>query len=194
MKKYALLSVYDKTGILPLARNLTNKGYTILSSGGTYRAINDEIPVTEIAEYTGFPEILGGRVKTLHPKIHGGILAKRNDSEHKKELSRFEISKIDIVVVNLYPFKETIKIPDISYEKVIEQIDIGGVALIRAAAKNNMFVSVLTSPKQYDEFIKILDTDKLNSNYRIQLASEAFMKTSEYDKIIMEWINIKKGL
>jgi len=149
MAPTALLSVSDKEGLLPLAQGLLAQGYLLISSGGTASALAAaSLPVTRVAEVTGAPEILGGRVKTLHPRIHGGILAKRGDPTHQRDLEAQGIDPIDVVVVNLYPFQRTVAKPGVSWEEAIEQIDIGGPAMVRAAAKNLALVAVLTNPAQ----------------------------------------------
>jgi phosphoribosylaminoimidazolecarboxamide formyltransferase/IMP cyclohydrolase len=186
---YALLSVSNKEGIIPLADALIEQGYQLLSSGGTAKVLIEEgIPVTKVSEYTGSPEILSGRVKTLHPKIHGGILAKRGDPLHDIDLKANSIGLIDVVVVNLYPFKETVAKPDVTWDKAIENIDIGGPTMVRSAAKNHSYVSILTNPNQYKGFIKALRETKL-SDLRPKLALEAFKHTAEYDSAISKWID-----
>ena len=148
---YALLSVSNKEGIVEFARSLVGFGYTLISSGGTHKVISEaNIPVMKVSEYTGSPEILSGRVKTLHPKIHGGILARRGDPNHTIDMKSNGIEFIDIVAVNLYPFKETIAKPDVTWDEAIENIDIGGPTMVRSAAKNNAHVSILTDQKNYD--------------------------------------------
>ncbi len=185
---YALLSVSNKEGIVEFARSLVDYGYTIISSGGTHKVIGEAgIPVTKVSEYTESPEILGGRVKTLHPKVHGGILAKRGDLDHDMDREVNGIGLIDIVAVNLYPFQETVAKPDVTKEEAIENIDIGGPSMIRSAAKNHANVSVLTNPTQYDEFIVALDEGKV-SKLRSRLALEAFKHTAEYDAAISNWM------
>ena len=189
---YALLSVSDKTGIVDFARELVGAGYTLISSGGTHKVISEaDIPVMKVSEYTGSPEILGGRVKTLHPKIHGGILAKRGDPNHAIDMKSNGIEPIDIVAVNLYPFKETIAKPDVTWDKAIENIDIGGPTMVRSAAKNHAYVSILTNPKQYDEFVVALDQGKV-SELRPRLAQEAFNHTAEYDTAINNWMKLNQ--
>ena len=186
---YALLSVSNKEGIIPLADALVEQGYQLLSSGGTAKALMEEgVPVTKVSDYTGSPEILSGRVKTLHPKIHGGILAKRGDPLHDIDLKSNSIGLIDVVVVNLYPFKETVAKPGVTWDKAIENIDIGGPTMVRSAAKNHAHVSILTNPNQYNRFIKALKETKL-SELRPQLALEAFKHTAEYDSAISKWID-----
>ena len=188
---YALLSVSNKEGIIPLADALIEQGYQLLSSGGTAKVLIEEgIPVTKVSEYTGSPEILSGRVKTLHPKIHGGILARRGDPNHDIDREANGIELIDIVAVNLYPFKETIAKPDVTWDKAIENIDIGGPTMVRSAAKNHAHVSILTNPSQYDEFVVALDEGKV-SKLRPKLALEAFQHTAEYDTAISQWMFMK---
>ena len=185
---YALLSVSNKEGITDLARSLVDYGYTIISSGGTHKVISEaDIPVMKVSEYTGSPEILGGRVKTLHPKVHGGILARRGDPLHDIDRNANGIGLIDVVAVNLYPFKETIAKSDVTWDDAIENIDIGGPTMVRSAAKNHKDVSILTSPNQYDEFLVALDQGKV-SELRPRLAQEAFQHTAEYDTAISNWM------
>jgi phosphoribosylaminoimidazolecarboxamide formyltransferase/IMP cyclohydrolase len=156
-KKYALLSVYNKKDIDSLANKLIENDYFIISSGGTYNFLKKNIDSTfhdkivQVDELTGFPEVLNGRVKTLQPQIHAGILADRNNENHNNDLTKHNINKIDLVVVNLYPFQEVVSKKH-TYDEAIENIDIGGVALIRAAAKNNRYVSVFTDPEDYNLF------------------------------------------
>ena len=185
---YALLSVSNKEGIVDFARSLVGFGYTLISSGGTHKVISEaNIPVMKVSEYTGSPEILSGRVKTLHPKIHGGILARRGDPNHTIDMKSNGIEFIDIVAVNLYPFKETIAKPDVTWDEAIEKIDIGGPTRVRSAAKNNAHVSILTNPSQYDEFVVALDQGKV-PELRPRLAQEAFNHTAEYDTAISQWM------
>ncbi len=192
MAPIALLSVSNKEGLLPLAKALLkDHGFQILSSGGTAKLLEEHgLQVTRVADFTNSPEILGGRVKTLHPKIHGGILAKRNDQSHKAELKEHNLSLIDLVVVNLYPFQKTIDDPNVQWDKAIENIDIGGPAMIRAAAKNHANVSVLTNPNQYESFLEVLSKDDKNllEETRKRLAVEAFECTSSYDIAISKWM------
>jgi len=185
---YALLSVSNKEGITDFARSLVGYGYTLISSGGTHKVIAEaDIPVTKVSEYTGSPEILGGRVKTLHPKIHGGILSKRGDPNHDIDLKANNIGLIDIVAVNLYPFKETVAKPDVTWNQAIENIDIGGPTMVRSAAKNHAHVSILTNPSQYADFLYALDQGTVKQ-LRPQLALEAFRHTAEYDTAISTWM------
>ena len=189
---YALLSVSDKSGITVLARGLIEVGYKIISSGGTYAALQAEgIPAMRVSDYTGSPEILDGRVKTLHPKIHGGILAQRGNSSHDLDLKVNRIEHIDIVVVNLYPFKQTIEKEGVTFEEAIENIDIGGPSMVRSAAKNHKHVSVLTNPNQYGMFIDVLKNNLVSvklEDMRPHLAQAAFLHTAEYDHNISNWI------
>ena len=191
MNYYALLSVSDKTGIVDFAEGLIRAGYTLISSGGTHSVIAAEgIPVTKVSDYTGSPEILNGRVKTLHPKIHGGILAQRGNPKHDLDREANEIGLIDIVAVNLYPFKESVVKPDVTLEDAIENIDIGGPSMVRSAAKNFKDVAVLTNPHQYGIY---LDSIKGNisikpETLRKQFMLEAFRHTAEYDTAISRWM------
>jgi len=188
---YALLSVSNKNGIVDFARSLVGIGYTLISSGGTHAVIQAEgIPVTKVSEYTGSPEILNGRVKTLHPKIHGGILAQRGNPVHDLDRNANGIGLIDIVAVNLYPFKETVAKPDVTLADAIENIDIGGPSMVRSAAKNYRDVAVLTNPGQYGIY---LDSIKGNisikpETLRKQFMLEAFKHTAEYDAAISTWM------
>ena len=188
---YALLSVSNKVGIVDFARSLVDFGYTIISSGGTHAVIQVEgIPVTKVSDYTGSPEILNGRVKTLHPKIHGGILAQRGNPVHDMDRNANEIGLIDIVAVNLYPFKETVAKPDVTMAEAIENIDIGGPSMVRSAAKNYKDVAVMTNPHQYGIY---MDSIKGNlsikpETLREQFMIEAFRHTAEYDTTINRWM------
>ena len=191
MNYYALLSVSDKTGIIDFGEGLVRAGYTLISSGGTHAVLQAEgIPVMRVSDYTGSPEILDGRVKTLHPKIHGGILAQRGNSSHDLDLKVNRIELIDIVAVNLYPFKETVAKPDVTFEEAIENIDIGGPSMVSSAAKNFKDVAVLTNPGQYGIY---LDSIKGNisikpETLRKQFMLEAFRHTAEYDATISSWM------
>ena len=191
MNYYALLSVSDKTGIVDFAEGLIRAGYTLISSGGTHAVIQAEgIPVMRVSDYTGSPEVLDGRVKTLHPKIHGGILAQRDNPSHDLDRKVNRIELIDIVAVNLYPFKETVAKPDVTFEEAIENIDIGGPSMVRSAAKNFKDVAVLTNPHQYGIY---LDSIKGNisikpETLRKQFMLEAFRHTAEYDATISSWM------
>lgn len=189
MNKLALISVYDKTNIFKLAEALTRQEYKILSTGGTAKLLKDSgIEATEISNVTGFPEIFGGRVKTLHPVINGGILMRRDVDNDLREAKENNIFPIDVVCVNLYPFKEVTGNPDVAMNEAIENIDIGGPSLVRAAAKNYKFVSVLTNPKQYDNFITELQDKELSLETRKKLALEAFSHTANYDSYIANFL------
>jgi len=188
MAPTALLSVSDKQGIVELARGLVGKGYRLLSSGGTARTLAEAgLPVTPVAEHTGAPEILGGRVKTLHPRIHGGILARRDDPSHRQDLDRQAIELIDVVVVNLYPFTRVVADPGVSWSTAVENIDIGGPAMVRAAAKNHQDVAVLTDPDQYAPFLAALAAGGVDAELRRRLALDAFRHTAAYDAAISSW-------
>ena len=191
----ALLSVSDKTGIVGLARTLSEMGVEILSSGGTASALTEAgIHVTAVADVTGAPEILGGRVKTLHPKIHGGILADRRRPEHIKEIDLYGIEPIDLVVCNLYPFEQTVAHPSTSGDAALEQIDIGGPAMVRAAAKNHPSVAVVVSPDRYESVLDELRTSgDVSDETRKALAREAFRHTASYDAAIARWLSRGEG-
>ena len=186
----ALLSVSNKTGIVELAKFLHEIGVEIISTGGTMQAIRDAgIPVTYVSDVTGFPEIMDGRVKTLNPKIHGGILAVRSNPEHMAALAKHEIKPIDLVVVNLYPFKETIAKPGVTEAEAIENIDIGGPAMVRASAKNFRDVIIVTNPARYSSLMAMLSQHgDAYITTRKTLAKEAFNHTSEYDAAITAYL------
>lgn len=192
--KYALLSVSDKAGIVEFAKILAQFGYNILATGKTAQLLSEnKVPNTEISDFTGFPEIFEGRVKTLHPKVFGGILM-RNEENDINQAKQNSIFPIEIVCVNLYPFKETIKKENVSLEQIIENIDIGGPSLLRAAAKNYKYVSVLTSPNQYRDFIEKLNNNSLDEPYRLNLAYQAFSHTADYDVSIANYFEKEFGL
>ena len=189
MAPTALLSVSNKQGLVPLAQGLLDAGYRLMSSGGTASALLAAgLPVTKVAEHTGAPEILGGRVKTLHPRIHGGILARRSEPAHQADLAAQGIDPIDVVVVNLYPFRETVADPAVAFDTAIENIDIGGPAMVRAAAKNHADVAVLTSPAQYEGFLAALKAGAVDQALRRSLALAAFQHTADYDSAISTWL------
>lgn len=189
--KYALISVSDKAGVVDFGRELSQLGYEILSTGGTARSLEEAgVPVKSVSEITGFPEILEGRLKTLHPKIHGGILGKREDETHRQQMSDHEISPIDLVVVNLYPFAQTIAKEGVTRAEAIENIDIGGPTMVRAAAKNYQDVGVIVNPARYEEVIKELkEKGSLSSETKFKLAVEAFTHTAEYDSVISGYLS-----
>jgi len=193
--KRALISVYDKTGIVEFAKGLASLGFEIISTGGTFAALKEAgINVIGISDVTGFPECLDGRLKTLHPKIHGGILAMRDNPAHMEQIDRLGIETIDIVAVNLYPFKQTVRNPGVNPEEAIEQIDIGGPAMLRAAAKNFRDVTVLTDPEDYTPVL-----DELQKNGRVsyetnqKLSAKVFMLTADYDASIAAYMKRLSG-
>jgi len=188
--KRALVSVYDKTDIIDLAKFLVQQGIELISSGGTQKLLQENrINTCQVSEITNFPEILEGRVKTLHPKIFGGILAKGNPT-HQQQLQEHDIERIDLVVVNLYPFEATIKNEDCTLDEAIEKIDIGGPSLIRAAAKNYHYTTVITSPEQYRELIEELDHNegKTSLEFRHKCAVRAFQNVARYNTIIAQYL------
>jgi phosphoribosylaminoimidazolecarboxamide formyltransferase / IMP cyclohydrolase len=190
--KRALLSVSDKTGIAEFARRLNELRVEIISTGGTAALLKSEsIPVVEIEKFTGFPEILGGRLKTLHPKVHGGLLYVRTDPIHQEQLAKNGIQPIDLVVVNLYPFEQTIRKPDIKLEDAIEQIDIGGPSMLRSAAKNYRFVTTVSDPQDYETVLEELQTHAGETTLalREQLAIKVFLLTARYDSSIAVYLN-----
>jgi phosphoribosylaminoimidazolecarboxamide formyltransferase/IMP cyclohydrolase len=190
--KRALISVSDKTGIVDLARTLDEFHVEIISTGGTAKALRDSgIAVTDISDLTGFPEMMDGRVKTLHPKVHGGLLAIRDNPKHLAAMQEHDIQSIDMVVVNLYPFVETIRREGVTRDEAIEQIDIGGPAMIRSAAKNAADVAVVVSPSRYDEIIEELQTHQgaLSQPTRERLAIEAFQLTAVYDAMVSAYLS-----
>ncbi|HXG36769.1 MAG TPA: bifunctional phosphoribosylaminoimidazolecarboxamide formyltransferase/IMP cyclohydrolase [Dehalococcoidia bacterium] len=185
----ALISVSDKTGINGFAFQLAELGYDIYSTGGTQKALAEVgLPVHSISALTGFPEILDGRVKTLHPLVHGGILARRDKPEHLEELKRNQIPPIDLVCVNLYPFVETVSRPDVTLEEALENIDIGGPALLRAAAKNFPHVLVVVDPADYDAVIDLLRQGEAPQEVRQGLAAKAFQHVASYDTAIAQYL------
>src|SRR5438034_1334263 len=181
----ALLSVSDKRGIVEFARALAGLGWEIVSTGGTADALRaGGVPVTPIEQVTGFPEIMDGRVKTLHPKVHGGLLARRANPGDRAALAEHGITPIDLVVVNLYPFRETVAKPGVSFEQAIEQIDIGGPSMLRSAAKNHQDVLVVVDPDDYPVVIAALKADKLTPGLRRRLAAKVFGHTAAYDAVL----------
>lgn len=190
MKKRALLSVSDKQGILQFAKELEKLGYEILSTGGTMKHLADNgVAVTAVDEVTGFPEIMEGRVKTLNPLIHGGLLAKRDDDTHVAQMEEHHIQPIDVVCVNLYPFKETISKPDVTTEDAIENIDIGGPAMLRASAKNHAYVTVIVDAADYEQVLAELSADgETTLETRRRLAAKVFRHTAAYDALISGYL------
>ena len=187
----AIISLSDKSEIKLILKTLKKYKIKVISSGGTSKEIRRlGYKCTEISEYTKSDEILDGRVKTLHPKLYAGILSKRNNKKHKKELKKNNYDEIDLIIVNFYPFEETSKVTK-SIEKLVEKIDIGGPTLVRAAAKNYRYTTILTSPSQYKEFILELDKNKGSTSleFRKKLSQEAFNLTAYYDSVISEYLN-----
>lgn len=191
----ALLSVSDKTGIVDFARALVDRGVELVSTGGTYRVLREAgLPAIEVAELTGFPECLDGRVKTLHPYIHAGLLARRDDDAHMQTLTEFGITPIDIVVVNLYPFKQTILRDGVTRAEAVENIDIGGPTMLRAAAKNYQDVAVLTDPTDYGLILRqLIETGSIDIDTKFYLMHKVFMHTAAYDALIADYLRQQRG-
>ena len=190
----ALLSVSDKSGLVDFARGLVARGVKLLSTGGTAKALLDAgLPVTDVGSYTGFPEMLDGRVKTLHPKVHAGILARRELPDHVAALTQHAIPTIDLVVVNLYPFRATVRNPDCTLENGIENIDIGGPTMVRAAAKNWPHVGIVVDPSDYAGVLAELDAGHgaLSDAARFALMRKAFAHTAAYDGAIANWLTAR---
>lgn len=184
----AILSVHNKTGLVEFAQGLASLGWTLLASGGTAKLLRDNnISVTEVADYTKSPEILGGRVKTLHPAIHGGLLARPTESDHQ-QLLNLGWGYIDLVAVNLYPFEETIAKPNVTYADAIENIDIGGVTLIRAAAKNHERVTLICDPADYNSVLAEIRAGDISAQTRTKLAVKGFASTAHYDTAIHAYL------
>ncbi len=191
----ALISVSDKTGIVEFAAGLAKAGIEIISTGGTKRLLEQNgIPVIGISEVTGFPEILDGRVKTLHPAVHSGLLAVRDNSEHQRQLQELNLGYIDMVVVNLYPFAETIAKPDVTYEDAIENIDIGGPTMLRSAAKNHAYVTVVVDAADYETVLaEIKQSGDTTLEMRKRLAAKVFRHTAAYDALIADYLTRQVG-
>jgi phosphoribosylaminoimidazolecarboxamide formyltransferase/IMP cyclohydrolase len=186
---YAILSVSDKTGVADLARSLHERGWTLLSTGGTAAAIRETgVPVTGIAEHTGFPEILGGRVKTLHPAVHAGLLARLSVESDVRDLEQHDLRPVGIVVVNLYPFRETVARPDTTLAGALEQIDIGGPTMLRAAAKNHPFVWPVCDPADYENLLEAIDEGGDQDEFRRALAAKVFAHTAAYDSAVAGYL------
>jgi phosphoribosylaminoimidazolecarboxamide formyltransferase/IMP cyclohydrolase len=192
----ALISVSDKTGVTEFARELAALGYEIVSTGGTYKAIGDAgVPVTGISDITGFPECLDGRVKTLHPAVHGGILAMRDKDEHMRQIADLGIKTIDVVAINLYPFKATIMKPGAVLEDAIENIDIGGPTMLRSAAKNHRDVVAVCDPADYGQIIaELKETGEVSYEAKYRLALKVFEHTAAYDAMISDYLRKEKGI
>ncbi len=193
MKKVerALISLTDKTGIEGFAKELQDLGIEILSTGGTAKKMRDHgIKVTDVSDFTGFPEMLGGRVKTLHPKIHGGILAQKGNPDHLKQMAQHGLKAINIVAVNLYAFEKTVANPNCTLADAIENIDIGGPTLLRASAKNFRDVTVIVDPADYPQVIaEIKESGNTKLETRFRLAAKVFALTSKYDTAISQWLS-----
>ncbi|RME24813.1 MAG: bifunctional phosphoribosylaminoimidazolecarboxamide formyltransferase/inosine monophosphate cyclohydrolase, partial [Candidatus Zixiibacteriota bacterium] len=188
--KRAILSVSDKTGIVELAQQLEDKGIEIISTGGTLKVLREAgIHVISITSFTGSPEVMDGRVKTLHPRVHAGILYRRNNPADVEQLAELDAKSIDLVVVNLYPFQQTVARPDATHEEIIENIDIGGPSLIRSAAKNYASVTVLVDPEDYAPFLKELTEGEgtVSVEFRERCAAKAFALTAVYDRAIADY-------
>src|SRR5208283_259801 len=192
----ALLSVSDKTGLVPLARVLAAAGVELLSTGGTAKALREAgLTVTDLSAYTGFPEMMDGRVKTLHPKIHGGLLYLRGNEEHEAAARKHDIKPIDLVVVNLYPFAQTIARPDVTLAEAIENIDIGGPSMLRSAAKNHESVTVVMDPADYAEVAgQIAAAGQTTPELRRRLAAGVFARTAAYDGQIAGYLSKTFGI
>jgi phosphoribosylaminoimidazolecarboxamide formyltransferase/IMP cyclohydrolase len=192
--KRAFLSVFDKTGIVDFARGLTAFGFELLSTGGTQRVLEEAgIPVTNVSEITGFPECLDGRVKTLHPNIHAGILAMRGNKQHMEQVEDLGVGLIDIVAVNLYPFKQTISKPGVTLEDAIENIDIGGPTMLRAAAKNWQDVASIVDPDDYERILEELKSGEISKETKFSLCVKVFEHTAAYDALISGYLREKNG-
>ncbi len=189
--KTALISVSDKAGVLEFSKKLASMGVSFISTGGTKKLLAEGgLAVTDISEYTGFPEMMDGRLKTLHPKVHGGLLAVRDNPEHVKKMAEYGITPIDLVVVNLYPFEETIARPDVTLAQAIENIDIGGPTMIRAAAKNYKYVTVIVDPSDYRVIIREMEKSKgeVSEETNFSLAKKVFVRTAAYDAAISNYL------
>ncbi|MFP6901395.1 MAG: bifunctional phosphoribosylaminoimidazolecarboxamide formyltransferase/IMP cyclohydrolase [Opitutales bacterium] len=197
MEKYALLSVSDKTGLAPFAKALSEEfGYHILSTGGTAKLLQDHgVEVIEVSQHTGFPEMMNGRIKTLHPKIHGGLLCLRDDEEHLRQADEAGIALIDLVAVNLYPFEQTVAQPEVSLPEAIEQIDIGGPSMLRSAAKNHASVAVVCDPSDYDRVLESMRSGDADAQLalRQELAAKVYRRTSDYDAAITAFLEERIG-
>ncbi|MBR7795486.1 bifunctional phosphoribosylaminoimidazolecarboxamide formyltransferase/IMP cyclohydrolase [Agaribacter marinus] len=194
MKKRALISVSNKEGIIEFAKGLHEAGVETVSTGGTLQALQEAgVPTIAVEQITGFPEILNGRVKTLHPFIHGGLLAKRDNEEHQNQLEENEISPIDYVIVNLYPFKQTLEKQGVTKEEIIENIDIGGPTMLRSAAKNYKDVAVVVDPSDYNQVLQAIKQDTLTVDQRQQLAAKVFRHTANYDALIARYFTEETG-
>jgi phosphoribosylaminoimidazolecarboxamide formyltransferase / IMP cyclohydrolase len=191
MAKKALISVSNKAGVAELGKALVECGFELLSTGGTLRVLQGQgVPVQQVSDYTGYPEMLDGRVKTLHPKIHAGLLAVRENSDHQEQMQAHHVDYIDIVVANLYPFQETIAKPEVTLAEAIENIDIGGPTMLRSAAKNYRYVTVIVDPDDYERVINELreQNGATTLQTRFALAKKVFQHTAKYDTAISEYL------
>lgn len=195
MKKRALISVSDKTGVVEFAKNLEGLGYEIISTGGTLATLKaDGVKAVSISDITGFPECLDGRVKTLHPKVHAGLLARRDNPSHMQSLKDLDVETIDLVAVNLYPFKQTVSKPDVTREEAIENIDIGGPTMLRSAAKNYRDVIVVCEPSDYADVISTIESGGADEEYKLRLAYKVFRHTAAYDSLISQYMQNQLGI
>ena len=189
MKKRALISVSDKTGIVEFAKGLIEAGFEIISTGGTKKTLQDNgVDVIGISDVTGFPEILDGRVKTLHPNVHGAVLAKHGDADHAAQLAEHNIEPIQLVCVNLYPFQATISKPDVTVEDAIENIDIGGPTMLRSSAKNHEYVTVIVDSNDYPTVLAEMKDGGVSKTTNRRLAAKVFRHTAAYDAVISEYM------
>ncbi|NMA59616.1 MAG: bifunctional phosphoribosylaminoimidazolecarboxamide formyltransferase/IMP cyclohydrolase, partial [Clostridiales bacterium] len=195
MKKRALISVSDKAGIVEAAQKLVNLDFEIISTGGTFNALKGaQIPVINISDVTGFPECLDGRVKTLHPAVHAGLLAMRSNKEHMAQLKELNLNTIDVVIVNLYPFKKTIMKEGVVFQDAVENIDIGGPTMLRSAAKNFQDVIVIVDPADYDRVFEELGKGEVTIETRKYLMYKVFQHTAMYDSMIANFLRQKLGI
>jgi len=189
--KRAIISVSNKKGVVEFAKELQSLGVEILSTGGTAKALrNAGVPVKDVSDYTGFPEMLDGRLKTLHPKVHGGLLSRRDNPKDMEDIKEYGIELIDMIVVNLYPFEETISKPDVTFAEAIENIDIGGPTMLRSASKNFKDVAVVTDSNDYDGIVKEIKSLNGDLSYktRLELAKKVFRLTARYDNAIADYL------
>lgn len=194
--KRAIISVSNKKGVVDFAKALHSLGVEILSTGGTAKALRDAgVSVKEVSDYTGFPEMLDGRLKTLHPKVHGGLLARRDNPKDMEDIKEYGIELIDMIVVNLYPFEETVAKPNVTFAEAIENIDIGGPTMLRSASKNFQNVAVVTDNNDYDSIIKEMKdiNGDLSSKTRLELAKKVFRLTAKYDNAIADYLTKVAG-